>query len=289
VSLGTAGIGYAHYVKKDPKTRFAQCDPKPLFEMGSPCGKKTADSPAPVKLPRLSPIVVPLPDLGDVNVVAFYAPGSGLTPVDIRTGGGPFANFWPLAPYSITVSHNGCSGTFTNTEAAYQCFKWWQHEASRKAFEGCNSPGLEGGEEAFQLKRRLEETTDKTLMALKHSNFDGLGKLGAMLVVLRQKWRLPQFKEFLLSTEGMLLVEHCPVEGRDLVWTDNHTGGGLNMLGACLMLVREELLREVGGSSDGWPKGIEKPEYLGGSVGSNWQARVDAIAKYLAAHHDSKL
>eukprot|EP00966_Prymnesium_polylepis_P284574 6574671-Prymnesium_polylepis.1 len=71
-----------------------------------------------------------------------------------------------------------------------------------------------------------------------------MGKFGAMLLVLRQKWRLQGFREFLLSTAGMLLVEHSPTAGRDPYWTDNHHGGGSNRLGAALMCVREELLHE---------------------------------------------
>ena len=52
------------------------------------------------------------------QVVGFYAPGSGITPVDEMTGGGPFGNFWGLEPQTITVTHNEASGTFTNSEAA---------------------------------------------------------------------------------------------------------------------------------------------------------------------------
>ena len=58
----------------------------------------------------LTPLKVPVPGIGELDVIAFYAPGSGLTPMDRRTGGAPFANFWPLAPHTITVVHNGISG-----------------------------------------------------------------------------------------------------------------------------------------------------------------------------------
>jgi len=234
------------------------------------------------ELPTIKPLAVPLPDLGGLAVVAFYAPGSGLTPVDRLTGGAPLANFWPLAPQTITVIHNGVSGTFHNTEAAYQSLKWWQHEPTRKQFEDCFARGLAGGEHAFHLKRRCERSGDETLDALLKTDFDGLGKFEGMVLVLRQKWRLPGFRDFLLSTAGMYLVEHCPARNRDLVWTDNFSGGGENRLGAALMKVREELLKEAGWTTDGWPQGVQRPEYLGGVADNNWQATVDAVAQYLA-------
>lgn len=236
------------------------------------------------ELPTLKPLKVPVPGIGELDVIAFYAPGSGLTPMDRRTGGAPFANFWPLAPHSITVVHNSTSGTFHNTEAAYQSLKWWQHDATRKEFEGCVGAGLDGGEQAFTVKRRIERGYPRSeeLDVLAKTNFDGLGKFDGMMLVLRHKWRLPGFKELLLSTDGMYMVEHCPIKGRDLVWTDNFTGGGENKLGAALMKVREELLREEGKTTDGWPKGVERPEYLGNTASNNWQAVVDTVAQHLA-------
>lgn len=236
------------------------------------------------ELPTLAPLTVPVAGVGKLAVVAFYAPGSGLTPWDRRTGGAPFANFWPLAPHTITVAHHGVKGMFHNTEAAYQSLKWWKHDATRRKFEECSARGLAGGEQAFTFKMFCESCGDEALDALKTTDFDGLGKLGGMLLVLRQKWRLPGFRDFLLSTAGWYLVEHCPMRDQDLVWTDNYTGGGENRLGAALMKVREELLLETGAIALGWPQGVDRPVYLGGAAESNWQSTVDVVAQHLAAN-----
>merc|ERR1719183_2504448 len=103
-------------------------------------------------------------------------------------------------------------GRFHNSEAAYQSMKWWQHEPTRSLFEQCKGPGLEGGEQAFLLKRCLEKTDNEMLKSLARTDFDGLGKMNGMLHVLRLKWRLPTLKEFLLSSSGMYLVEHSPLK-----------------------------------------------------------------------------
>ena len=60
-------------------------------------------------------------------MIAFYCPGSGLTAWDRRTGGAPLGNFWPLGG-TMELRHNGVTGVFHNSEAAYQSLKWWQHE-----------------------------------------------------------------------------------------------------------------------------------------------------------------
>eukprot|EP00966_Prymnesium_polylepis_P087526 2025226-Prymnesium_polylepis.1 len=91
-------------------------------------------------------------------VMAFYCPGSGLTAWDKATGGAPLGNFWPLPSNSkLKLEHNGKSGDFSNSEAAYQCLKWWQHDPTRRGFEGCSAAGVGGGEQAFELKKTCEK------------------------------------------------------------------------------------------------------------------------------------
>jgi hypothetical protein len=133
----------------------------------------------------LKPDRVRLRSGAEIGCVAFYSPGTGLTPCDVRTGGAPFANFWPLAPAHIVVTHNGASGRFANSEAAYQSLKWWQHTPTRRRFEACDASGLDGGEAAFHLKRALEK--DASLEEFQATDCDGLNKWGAMLLVLRAK------------------------------------------------------------------------------------------------------
>jgi len=66
-------------------------------------------------------------------------------------------------------------------------------------------------------------------------------KLDFMLYGIREKFRDPQLRELLLSTEGSSLVE-----GND--WKDRfwgvYEGKGLNHLGRILMCVRKEILEE---------------------------------------------
>jgi predicted NAD-dependent protein-ADP-ribosyltransferase YbiA (DUF1768 family) len=225
-----------------------------------------------------------------LDVVAFYCPNTGLTPCDIRSHGAPFANFWPL-PSPICIEHNGARGTFSNSEAAYQSLKWWQDAATRKRFEECNAPGLQGGGDAYVLKRECE---GNTALSRARKGCNGLDKWDAMLLVLRAKWRLPGLRELLISSAGMYLVEHSALKGRDPYWTDDETGGGQNRLGAALMLVRDELLLE-GGQPSGWPAGVPRPSWGNGGESEQtgprgadaddqvWQQVVDNVAKNLVA------
>jgi len=164
----------------------------------------TRSSSSRCEIAPLRPDRIALRSGASVDAIAFYCPGSGPTPCDLRTGGGPFANFWPLAPSHIEVAHGGTSGRFTNSEAAYHALKWWQHAPTRVRFEACDAAGLAGGEQAFALKRALER--DGEMVA--KSYCDRLDKWDAMLLVLRAKWRLPAFRELLVSSAGCLIVEH---------------------------------------------------------------------------------
>lgn len=241
-------------------------------------------------LPALKPIDVNLAKLDKpLPVIAFYCPGSGLEKWDKETGGAPFGNFWPLTPEYIEVTYKGATAKFANTEAAYQCMKWWESEDVRKKFEACKSTDvqgrekadLQGGDEAYVLKKQCENDPKLAEMTL----FNGSDKYSAMLLVLRQKWRLPKFKKFLLESKGCLLVEHCPEPGRDLYWTDNHKGGGQNRLGAALMTIRSELLKEEG-SQDDWPANVDRPSWAGGKDTGNWQEITDLVANELAIKFD---
>lgn len=158
-------------------------------------------------LPAPSPLPLTLPSHPNpLPVIAFYCRGSGPTKWDLATGGSPLGNFWPL-PSSFQLSHNGISAAFFNSEAAYQSLKWWQHAPTRRAFESCAAADTSGGEQAFQLKRRCEG--DRALVGYERSDFDGLGRFDAMLLVLRAKWRVEGFRQFLLATGRSFLIEHC--------------------------------------------------------------------------------
>jgi len=64
-------------------------------------------------------------------------------------------------------------------------------------------------------------------------------KDNVMLTALRAKFtQHPNLKQLLLSTNDRILVEHTV---NDKYWADGGDGSGLNKLGQCLMIVRDEL------------------------------------------------
>ena len=109
----------------------------------------------------------------------------------------------------MRIEHNGAAGSFTNSEAAYQCFKWWQDGTTRALFEACAAPGFAGGEAAYQLKKRCEG--DQRLAAVRRRNFDGLGKFDAMLLVLATNGGCRTCAS--TSCDGAFLVEHSRSSG----------------------------------------------------------------------------
>lgn len=282
------------------------------------------------KLTPARPVPIPLQSLGrTVPVIAFYCPGDGLTAWDQRTSGAPLANFWPL-PNKLELEWDGAKGEFRNSEAAYQALKWWHHERTRRAFEACDTADLAGAEAAFRLKRQCEH--DEGLGEWVTPNFAGQvtapfyawarlraavhrqtppahppiavcvqGKFDAMLAVLRLKWRLAGFREFLIATAGSLLVEHSEVNGRDPYWTDDCSGGGQNRLGGALMMIRDELLSEderstshgmTGSRRSGWPDGIARPAWARGATAGaaegQWQTQIDEVAAQLSSWRESE-
>ena len=59
-----------------------------------------------------------------------------------------------------------------------------------------------------------------------------------MIIALRAKFtQHPELKQLLLSTGNKILIEHT---SNDKYWGDGY-GTGLNRLGQCLMIIRDEL------------------------------------------------
>lgn len=88
------------------------------------------------------------------------------------------------------------------------------------------------GDKAFRLGKSVK-LTDPSRWDLKREE--------VMMHVLRAKFgQNPELKELLLATEASYLIEHNVVKGRDHFWSDNCDGTGKNMLGVCLMKLREE-------------------------------------------------
>lgn len=167
----------------------------------------------------------------DVPVVPFYFPDKE-TQWDERAQAGFLGNFWPCEisiqatdPKTLETRMH----TFMNSEAAYQALKYWD--------QASEFIGLCGGESCYlaKTKRSGSEAIDPT-----YGGYGGSWQ--AMMACLKVKFELGStMADCLLATEDSFLLEHNAVEGRDLHWSDNHIGNGLNWLGVQLMLIRDAL------------------------------------------------
>lgn len=156
------------------------------------------------------------------ELIAFYYPDHN-TPWDLVYQCQFLANFYPC-PSPITLTINSITGTFLNSEAAFQATKWW-NTPHRTEFEG------KTGSQAFTLKKSLHNP-DYT--------YAGLGSsYEAMKTVLTQKFSDSTLQQALLATKDAYLLEHNEVTGRDQTWSDNNDGTGENQLGKVLMELRE--------------------------------------------------
>ena len=63
-------------------------------------------------------------------------------------------------------------------------------------------------------------------------------KFGKVLDLLRQKFAAGVLRDYLLSTEDSVVIEHYE---NDANWADGGDGSGMNFLGKLLMIVREEM------------------------------------------------
>jgi hypothetical protein len=153
------------------------------------------------------------------------------------------------------VRVGGRVGVFSTSEAAYQAMKWWFVDDVRRRFEAAAD-----GDAAFVLKLQLEAQGGgiaapawRRKAPLVLASADALRAVAAdeavaaaeltgwraMELVLRAKFAQPALRQQLLESGDAFLLEHNPVRGRDLVWSDNAVGDGENQLGLMLMQLRE--------------------------------------------------
>ena len=183
----------------------------------------------------------------DYNLVAFYYPNGHVqktAPCDDHYHAGCFGNFYPCTvkldqPNTKTQEKIVPTPQFESSEAAFHALKWWDDDTIRKQFEACKT-----GNEALALSQQLS-SPDMT--------YAGLGRLGAMETVLRQKYSKDNtaFRAALLSTGDAYLIEHA-TGSKDTYWSDGgRTDGGVgkdvtgtNQLGRTLMKIRGEIPAE---------------------------------------------
>ena len=116
---------------------------------------------------------------------------------------------------------------FESTEAAYQAAKS-PHPCQMTFFIGLRPY------ESKKLGRKISIRRDWEQI-----------KISIMMEILRIKFQQPKYKELLLSTGNMILEEGN--YWKDYFWGICPEGSenGKNMLGHCLMEIREELTRGV--------------------------------------------
>jgi predicted NAD-dependent protein-ADP-ribosyltransferase YbiA (DUF1768 family) len=165
------------------------------------------------------------------TLVAFYYPDKD-TAWDTAYQSGFLGNFYPCDP-KISVEINSISATFYTSEAVFQATKWWNIPADLQQFERAKT-----GNDAYIVKIGLKDPNDDPT-----SGYAGLGQIGAMTEVLKQKFKDLEFRKGLLATGDAYLLEHNEKKGRDTGgWSDDHDGHGphaQNKLGKTLMEVRK--------------------------------------------------
>lgn len=147
-------------------------------------------------------------------------------PWDLVFQGQFLANFYQC---SFTLTINGITADFTNSEAAFQATKWWDIPQYRTLFEAAQ---CKTGTDAFNKKKGLPASVN---------NYAGLGDYGAMKEVLKAKFSDPVLRQGLLDTGDAYLLEHNVAGRKDPGgWSDLHDGSGSNKLGKALMETRAD-------------------------------------------------
>lgn len=159
-----------------------------------------------------------------------------------KTGDTKFLGNFAICPNGITI----WGKRFECAEAAYQ---WRKYDLA-----GLKDPSMDDffkatGERAFELRVTLD----------KHGKFPDPWLVGerdrVMWEVLNAKFEQnPSLKELLDLTKGAYLLEHNEAQ-RDLYWSNNSDGEGLNMLGHMLMAIRDEEIQP-------WIGDVKSPEAI---------------------------
>lgn len=93
------------------------------------------------------------------------------------------------------------------------------------------------------LQSIIDAKTPKEVKQLGHMKFNNIDKwdeikVAEMMDIIREKFKYERFKNILLETDDAMLVESSKY---DAFWGNGYNGKGLNMLGKCLMQLRNEL------------------------------------------------
>lgn len=134
----------------------------------------------------------------------------------------PFSNF-----YDAAVEDQTTRSVYPTSEHAFQAFKFpigsHEHERIRCA----NHPKL-----AKTLGRRFVMDDDELV------EWNSGRDVKVMLMVLEWKLSVPEFKNALLATGTDVIEEDSPY---DYKWGIGKDGSGQNLLGLCLMAIRDRI------------------------------------------------
>jgi hypothetical protein len=97
----------------------------------------------------------------------------------------------------------------------------------------------------------------------------------AMMFALEIKYEIPEYRTFLLNTNDLYLQNHAPQNGRCPVWSDACDGSGKNILGACLMLVREIIRKKEKLPSTKWSERLGHYKLMSCNDSGKWWIYTD--------------
>lgn len=138
---------------------------------------------------------------------------------------GFLSNFYPKIFYAEEIK-------FRSSEHYYQYRKL-------KFLQSIGEPVSDGFLQSMVAVKTAREV--KRLGHLKLNNIDKWDeiKVEEMMIVLRAKFTYERFRNMLLETEDAIIVENSYF---DMFWGNGgRSNKGLNMLGKCLMRIRDEL------------------------------------------------
>lgn len=143
----------------------------------------------------------------DKNYVLFYG----------SRGEDLFGNFYKLKK---KIYFNDIEAD--NIETLYHSSKFLDSKI-KKQFENLS------GIQSFYLSRKYKSFIRKDWINIKDD---------IMYQLIKIKFKIPEYAIVLMLTGNKFLVEHNPVVGRDVYWSNNHNDSGQNKLGYLLMKYR---------------------------------------------------
>lgn len=157
-------------------------------------------------LPSPTPVFVPLKGRErPLPVMAFCMTHSEPSALALGIHNAPLSNRWPTQT-TLVVCINGVCRAFKNAEMAYLSLK---DSMSSHLLKACTSVDSSEGVQALEMQH--ESKLNDEFQECKRDNSNDFD---ALLTVLRVKWRMDGYREFLLATGRSLLIEHC----EDEVW-----------------------------------------------------------------------